>query len=140
MDIIKNILNPVTDEEMEKLKRTSKVSARIVANKGMHSEPAAHIAIEDFYIGPPTDRVGFWHDEIHIILKGKAEVTSQGFPTFEKQVVTVEKGDCCIIHRGEQVNWSTIEEPVRKICIVMPRQEISAASIYGPQVGQAKTQ
>ena len=84
-------------------------------------EPAGHITMEDFAPGV-TISWSFWHEEVHYIIKGKAEMTFSEPPLHQnRQTITVEAGDIYLIRRGEYVTWKIgPKEPYRHLCIIMP--------------------
>ena len=87
--------------------------------------PDASVGIEDFGAGD-TIRWRFWHAEVHYILKGKAEVTYT-LPAWHDEVktMTVEANDCYVIPRGAELEWKVSpEEPLRKFCVVMPKDPL----------------
>jgi quercetin dioxygenase-like cupin family protein len=84
-------------------------------------EPACNMVIEDFKPGQEITW-WFWHDEIHYIITGKAEVTySLPGLHLKSERATIEAGDAYLIYRGERITWKVIsKEPYRKFCVVMP--------------------
>ena len=79
--------------------------------------------MEDFGAGETI----FWafplDNEVHIILKGKAEVTYslEGTNHTEEKKMIVEEGDIYLIPRGARMTWRIDPNgPLRKLCIVMP--------------------
>lgn len=95
-----------------------------VAWKMLLERPGGFIIFEDFGHGE-TRRYGFAQDEIHIVVKGKAEVTWNQPPfKFEEKTVTLEAGDLCFINRWEHLTWKVIEEPYRHLCILMPSPQL----------------
>ena len=92
-----------------------------LAMKRFVQEPAGHITLEDFLPGT-TFEWTFWHDEVHIVVKGKAEVEFYQPPLFqEKGTAVIEEGDAYLMHRGENIIFKVIsEEPYRHLCVIMP--------------------
>jgi len=84
-------------------------------------EPAGHISVEDFAPGD-VFTWSFWHDEVHYITKGKAEMTFSMPPFHQKEETAVaEAGDIYMIYRGERITFKVIsDEPYRHVCIIMP--------------------
>jgi len=84
-------------------------------------EPAGNIAVEDFGSGQ-TFKWSYWHDEVHYIIKGKAEITFSMPPFHEKEEkVIAETGDAYMIYKGESLTFKVISsEPYRHLCIIMP--------------------
>ena len=87
--------------------------------------PEALVAIEDFAAGD-TLRWRFWHTEVHFILKGKAEITYTLGPWHdEKKTFSIEAGDCYVIPRAAELEFKVSPEgPLRKFCVVMPKDPI----------------
>lgn len=84
-------------------------------------EPAGNIAVEDFSPGQAL-RWSYWHDEVHYIIKGKAEITFS-MPPFHQteEKIVAEAGDAYMIYKGESLTFKVIsEEPFRHLCIIMP--------------------
>jgi len=68
----------------------------------------------------------FWHDEVHIVTRGKAEVTYTLGPNHRKQVTkTFQTGDTYVIPDGARVRFEIGDEPYVHICVIMPRFEYS---------------
>lgn len=84
-------------------------------------EPAGHITVEDFAPGD-TFTWAFWHDEVHYIAKGSAELTYSMPPFHQKEEkAVVETGDCYMIYKGERITFKvTSKEPYRHVCFIMP--------------------
>jgi mannose-6-phosphate isomerase-like protein (cupin superfamily) len=77
---------------------------------------------------PPNTVVNwaFWHDEVHIVTRGKAEVTYTLAPNHRKQVTkTFQAGDTYVIPDGARVRFEIKDEPYVHICVIMPRFEYS---------------
>ena len=89
--------------------------------KRLVKQPAGHITMEDFRPGV-TFSWYFWHEEVHYIVKGKAEMTFSEPPLHKnKTTAAIEAGDIYLIRRGEYVTWKIeAKEPLRHLCIVMP--------------------
>lgn len=92
-----------------------------VTMKRFVQEPAGHITLEDFLPGT-TFEWTFWHDEVHIVVSGKAEVEFYQPPLFQEKGTTVmEEGDAYLIHRGEMLVFKVLSgEPYRHLCVMMP--------------------
>jgi len=89
------------------------------------NDPRAVIAFEAF---PPNTVVNwaFWHDEVHVVTRGKAEVTYTLAPNHRKQVTrTFQAGDTYVIPDGARVRFEIENEPYVHICVIMPRFEYS---------------
>ena len=100
------------------------VCGKLYMGAGVPS-PDATVGIEDFGAGE-TIRWRFWHAEVHYILKGSAEVTYT-MPAWHDEVktMTVEANDCYVIPRGAELEWKVSpEEPLRKFCVVMPKDPL----------------
>ncbi len=68
----------------------------------------------------------FWHDEVHIVTRGTAEVTYTLGPNHRKQVTkTFQAGDTYVIPDGARVRFQVGSEPFVHICVIMPRFEYS---------------
>jgi mannose-6-phosphate isomerase-like protein (cupin superfamily) len=84
-------------------------------------EPAGNIAVEDFTAGQ-VFKWSYWHDEVHYIIKGKAEITFS-MPPFHQteEKIVAETGDAYMIYKGESLTFRVIsKEPFRHLCIIMP--------------------
>lgn len=90
--------------------------------KRLVREPAGHITMEDWAPGATIAPWGFWHEEVHLIVKGKAEMTYSEPPLHrENKTVTIEAGDIYLIRRGDRVSWKIDpKEPCRHLCILLP--------------------
>ncbi|MFC2031839.1 cupin domain-containing protein [Chloroflexota bacterium] len=68
----------------------------------------------------------FWffpNEELHYIVKGKAEVTYSlaGTSHTEQKTMTVEPGNCYIVPRGARVTWKVAPgDPLRHLDFIMP--------------------
>jgi uncharacterized cupin superfamily protein len=61
------------------------------------------------------------HDEVFVVLEGRATIEVQGGPT-----VRVGPGDVCVLQRGARTTW-TVHEAVRKVFqVTLPAEEASA--------------
>lgn len=83
----------------------------------------ATVSMEDF--GP--GETFFWafplDNEVHIILKGKADVTYslEGTNHTEEKKMTIQEGDAYIIPRGARMTWKVDPGgPLVKLCITIP--------------------
>lgn len=90
------------------------------------NDPRATIAYESFEAGS-TVNWSFWHDEVHVITRGQAEVTYTLGPNHRKQVTKVfGEGDTYLIPNGARVRFRVIsDEPYLHVCVIMPRFEYS---------------
>jgi len=116
MKLCKSIFD-VPDKELTKIETV----VGPLHMKRLIKEPACNMVIEDFEPGQEITW-WFWHDEIHYIIKGKAEVTySLPGLHLKKERATIEAGDAYLIYRGERITWKVVsKEPYRKFCVVMP--------------------
>lgn len=86
----------------------------------------ATLAYEAFEAGS-TVNWAFWHDEVHVITRGEANVTYTLAPNHRKQVTkTFRKGDTYVIPNGARVRFEVgPDEPYMHVCVIMPRFEYS---------------
>jgi mannose-6-phosphate isomerase-like protein (cupin superfamily) len=87
------------------------------------NDPRGTIAFEAF---PARSTVNwaFWHDEVHVVTRGRASVTYTLAPNHRKQVErTFEAGDTYLIPSGARVRFEIGEEPYVHVCVIMPRYE-----------------
>lgn len=85
----------------------------------------AAIAHEAFLPGT-TVNWAFWHDEVHIVTRGSAEVTYTLAPNHRTEVTkTYRAGDTYLIPDGARVRFEIGDEPYVHICVIMPRFEYS---------------
>ncbi len=90
--------------------------------KFLVNDRAGSIAIEDFPAGKET-RWAFWHDEVHFVLDGEAEI-SYTLPPNHRKVVTrnTKKGDAYVIVNGTRATFRiTSKTPYLHACVIMPR-------------------
>lgn len=92
--------------------------------KFLVNDRAGSIAIEDFPPGRET-RWAFWHDEVHVVLDGEAEISYTLPPNHRKVVTrTARKGDAYLIVNGTRTTFRvTSEAPYLHACIIMPRYQ-----------------
>ncbi len=89
------------------------------------NDPRGTIALEAF-LANSTVNWAFWHDEVHVITRGRAKVTYTLAPNHRKQVQkTFEAGDAYLIPSGARVRFDIGEEPYIHICVIMPRFDYS---------------
>jgi len=89
------------------------------------NDPRAAIAHEAFLPGS-TVNWAFWHDEVHVVTRGTAEVTYTLAPNHRKQIrQTFQAGDTYVIPDGARVRFEIGDEPYVHICVIMPRVEYS---------------
>ena len=89
------------------------------------NDPRATIAYEAFPAGS-TVNWAFWHDEVHVVTRGRAEVTYTLAPNHRKQVRrTFEAGSAYLIPDGARVRFEIGEEPYVHVAVIMPRFEYS---------------
>ena len=87
------------------------------------NDPRAVVAHEVFLPNTTVDWA-FWHDEVHIVTRGRAEVTYTLAPNHRKQVSkTLQAGDTYLIPDGARVRFDIGDEPYIHICVIMPRFE-----------------
>lgn len=86
----------------------------------------ATLAYESFAPGT-TVNWAFWHDEVHVVTKGEAEVTYTLGPNHRKQVTkTFRAGDTYVIPDGARAAFKVVsDEPYLHVCVIMPRFEFS---------------
>ena len=66
----------------------------------------------------------FWHDEVHVVTRGRAEVTYTLGPNHRKQVrKSFAAGDTYLIPDGARVRFEIGDEPYVHVCVIMPRFE-----------------
>ena len=84
------------------------------------------LAYESFAPGS-TVNWAFWHDEVHVIMRGECKCTYTLAPNHRKQVVkTFKKGDTYLIPNGARVKFEVQgSEPYLHVCVIMPRFEYS---------------
>ena len=118
MEIAKNAMN----KEMKGNEfKNFTVKGMTLLLKRFVQEPAGHITLEDF-LPASTVEWTYWHDEVHIVVKGKAKIECYQPPLFqEKAEAVLEEGDAYLMHRGEYIIFKVIsDEPFRHLCIIMP--------------------
>ena len=84
-------------------------------------EPACQVNFEDFL--PGADVV--WtmpHDEVHVVTKGRAEITWHLPPLLKETGTVVAKpGSVYLLPRSARIVWRVLgEEPFRHLCICFP--------------------
>lgn len=86
----------------------------------------ASIAYEAFAPGS-TVNWAFWHDEVHVIMGGEAEVTYTLAPNHRKRVTKVfREGDVYLIPDGTRAQFKVLSPtPYLHVCVIMPRFEYS---------------
>lgn len=90
------------------------------------NDPRATLAYEAFAAGSEVNWA-FWHDEVHVITRGEAEVTYTLGPNHRKQVTkTFRAGDTYLIPSGARARFRiAADEPYLHVCVIMPRFEYS---------------
>ena len=103
-------------------------------------KPEALISLESFAAGRTT-RYIFWHNEVHFILAGKAELTySLPINRFSvEKTMTVEKGDAYFIPCGADIKF-TPSERLYHLSVSMPgparyRSDLMPAEARFPGLG-----
>jgi mannose-6-phosphate isomerase-like protein (cupin superfamily) len=87
------------------------------------NEPRGTIAHEAF-LPDTVVNWAFWHDEVHVVTRGRADVTYTLGPNHRKQVKrTFEAGDTYLIPSGARVRFEIGDEPYVHVCVIMPRFE-----------------
>ena len=121
----------VDDKEMLKRRKHSAGIGADLAVKVKLDDPACWVGIEDFLPKSVTTRLGFRHPEIHIILKGKAEVefdTTYSVGDWIHKKFIAEPGDAYFIDLGDQVKFTVLsDEPYRHFCVIMPGPPFSTS-------------
>jgi len=73
----------------------------------------------------------FWHDEVHLVTRGRAVVVYTLAPNHRKQVTkTFETGHAYLIPNGARVRFEIGDEPYVHFCVIMPRFEYSKDERY----------
>jgi len=82
-------------------------------------------ALEDFGPGE-TVRWAYCHTEFHYIVSGSAEVTYSLPPWHDStQMLTVGPGDYYLIPPGAELTFRVApDEPLRKLCVIMPKENL----------------
>jgi mannose-6-phosphate isomerase-like protein (cupin superfamily) len=90
------------------------------------NDPRATIAYEAFD-AHSTVNWTFWHDEVHVVMGGEAEVTYTLGPNHRKQVQKrFGTGDAYLIPDGARATFRIVsDEPYLHVCVIMPRFEYS---------------
>ena len=87
------------------------------------NDPRGTIAHEAF-LPDSVVNWAFWHDEVHVVTRGRADVTYTLGPNHRKQVKTAfEAGDTYLIPSGARVRFEIGHEPYVHVCVIMPRFE-----------------
>jgi mannose-6-phosphate isomerase-like protein (cupin superfamily) len=87
------------------------------------NDPRGTIAFEAF---PARSNINwaFWHDEVHVVTRGRAKVTYTLAPNHRKRVErSFQAGDTYLIPSGARVRFEIGEEPYLHVCVIMPRYE-----------------
>lgn len=86
------------------------------------NDPAGSIALESFLPGA-TVNWAFWHDEVHVVLGGEAEVEYTLPPNHRKVCqARIGKGQAYLILAGTRTKFKIISrEPYLHACVIMPR-------------------
>ena len=87
---------------------------------GVIDQPACQVVYEDFFDG--ADYMWTcWHDEIHYVTGGRAEITCHQPPMFEESTTFVAEAGCIyLIPRGARMDWRVLESPFRRFTIDVP--------------------
>lgn len=118
MDIARNCMNKDLKEQ-DFTKFMAKGNPLLI--KRFVQEPAGHITLEDFPAGSTVEWT-YWHDEVHVVVKGKAQVEYYLPPLFQdKGQAVLQEGDAYLMHRGECVVFKVLgDQPFRHLCVIMP--------------------
>ena len=84
-------------------------------------EPAVQVNFEDFLPGP--DIVwSMFHDEVHYVTSGRAEITYHLAPMMkETGTVVASAGSVYLLPRGARIVWRVLgNEPFRHLCLCIP--------------------
>ena len=111
----------VDEEEMVKLRKYSEGMGTNIAIKMKLDDPACVVAVEDFLPGKVGARLGYRHPEIHIALRGKAEIeyaTTYGYGVWFKKKFIAEAGDAYLLDLGDQVTYQVLSEEPSSITII----------------------
>lgn len=84
-------------------------------------EPAVQVNFEDFYKGQDIVWT-MWHDEIHYVTEGRAEITYHLPPLMQETgEVLAEPGCIYLLPRGARIVCRVLsDEPFRHLCICFP--------------------
>ena len=90
------------------------------------NDPRGCIAYEAFMPGD-TVHWAFWHDEVHVVTAGEAEVEYTLAPNHNKVVKrTMGQGDTYLILDGTRATFRvTSATPYLHVCVIMPRFDYS---------------
>jgi mannose-6-phosphate isomerase-like protein (cupin superfamily) len=90
--------------------------------KRLINDPAATVSLEDFLPGEELNWA-FWHDEVHLVISGKAEIHYTLPPSHNRiRKKITGRGDTYLILNGSRVKFKVISrEPYRHYCVIMPR-------------------
>jgi hypothetical protein len=98
----------------------------------MINEPQAFVCAEEWPAGSESNWA-FWHDEIHVVLEGEAEIEYTLPPNHMKvQTRTCGKGSVYVILSGTRARWKVLSEvPYSHMCVIMPRYEYDKRLLRG---------
>ena len=115
MDVAENVIN----KELE----LGKFDLRgiLLGRKPFVREPDGHITLLDMFPSTVLNYT-FSKDEVHIVVKGKAEVEFYLPPLYqEKGRLVAEEGDLYLIYQGEDLTFRIIsDETYRVLAMTMP--------------------
>jgi len=127
--LMKNVFE-VDEQEMKNLRKYSEGLKCDLAIKMKLDDPAGCVCVEDYFPETVTARLGYRHPEIHIVLKGKAEIeysTTYGYGDWFKKKFVAEPGDAYFMDLGDQVYFKVLSDEVfRHLCIFMPAAPFAA--------------
>lgn len=87
---------------------------------GVIDQPACQVVYEDFFEGADFTWT-CWHDEIHYVTGGRAEITCFHPPMFaDSETFVAEAGCIYLIPRGTRMDWRVLEGPFRRFTIDVP--------------------
>ena len=125
--IISKVPLHVAAQEMESLPVIELGSPLVGTNEKVRvrrlvSDPAGTIGLEDFLPGTEM-KWAFWHDEVQLVVSGKAEVTYSLPPSHARtRTVVLNEGDSYLILRGTFATFKVISDvPFRHFAVIMPR-------------------
>lgn len=114
-----------------------------VMNKAINTgidEPAVQVNFEDFLPGHDVSWPMF-HDELHYVVSGEAEVTYHLAPMMTISGLVIAKAGCIyLLPRGAHIKWRVLgDKPFRHLCICIPNPGYPVAlaeSIRKAEAGQ----
>jgi len=87
---------------------------------GVINQPACQVVFEDFLPGADFAWT-CWHDEVHFVTHGRAEITYYEPPMFEGSgKILAEPGSLYLVPRGTRMEWTVLEGPFRRFTVDFP--------------------